>query len=271
VLLLHALTATTSPSSPLVRGVWAEGKRAGPGRGPGSRAGASNSPRAASTSTARASTARAADVEVVAAGSIRVEDFVAGAGPRAEDARLGDEFVRWLDTHDDVEMARRLAVVAHEQEALQLRQQAERIRAVEDFLVELLPICNIFHLVTSTFGLVSATPRRASAHTAIAPSTHAHHARSDRQKDAAGHFDENLCICVCSRVRACACVCVGVWPTGDNINDEARGQAKLAGIPRGDNIHTSFPWNRKRTLQRRRWASKRLFTHTHVSLPQVRV
>jgi hypothetical protein len=153
VLLLRALAATTSPA---VRGVWAEGKRA----------------RAASTSPARV-----AEVEVVAAGSIGVEDFVAGTGPRAKDARLGDGFVRWLDTHDDVEAARRLAVVAHEEEALELWQQAERIRAVEDFLVELLPICNIFHLVTSTFGLVSATPRRASAQAASAPSTHAHHAR----------------------------------------------------------------------------------------------
>ena len=194
MLLLRALPATTSPKSTMVRGVWAEGKRAGPGRGPGSRSGASTSPRDASTSPA--ALARSAEVEVVAAGSIRVEDFVAGAGPHAEHARLDDEFVRWLDTHDDVEVARRLAVVAHEQEALQLRQQAERIRAVEDFLVELLPICNIFHLVTSTFGLVSATPRRASAQAVSAHSTHAQHVRSDHQKDAAGHFDEKLCICV---------------------------------------------------------------------------
>jgi len=73
-----------------------------------------------------------------------------------------------------------------------------------------------------------------------------------------------VCAPTCVRVRVRVCVCV--WPTGDNINDEARGQAKHAGIPRGDNIHTSSAWNPKRTLQRRRWASKRLFTHTHTCL-----
>jgi len=159
--------ASPSPGLPAavpVRGVWtAEGPKNAAAAGRGARRDG-------------AEPVRGVDVdEVVAAGNVRIEDFVAGPGLGVENARLGAEFVQPATHGKVLEAAKSRGTDARvderaiqEERALRLR-QAERIRRVEDFLVELLPICNIFHLVTSTFGIVSAAPRTPAARTLCAP------------------------------------------------------------------------------------------------------